>query len=137
MIKFRKTQMDADGATRTRFRRRAGIALVACLSMLASGCAVTPQTRQSLASYVHASDQVRLTADELITDYSKRTKAEIERERLAHTPASFAPEYPPEFFPPGDPKLAETPQEKALTQTRQALVVSSMKQNASIGSQNA
>ena len=103
--------------------RRAAIALLTCLSVLAGGCAVTQQTRQSLASYVQASDQIQLTANELLTDYSNRSKAQLDRKRLSAVPVQAAQEYPDKFYPQGDPKLVLTAEEKSVAQTRQALAV--------------
>lgn len=96
--------------------------------MLATGCAVTPQTRQSLATYVNASDRVLMTADELVTGYADNSQAQERAQAQAQadergTTVPTPPEYPDRFVPPADPKFVQTATAKSLAETRQALAV--------------
>ncbi|CAN5118650.1 hypothetical protein BH11PSE10_BH11PSE10_09210 [soil metagenome] len=113
MIRFRTTVL---------LSIRAGVVLVACA--LTGGCAVTPQVRQSLNDYVSASEQVRQTAGDLVTDYENFSKAHLARKQPAAAAAGPSAEYPGVFDPAAVfIKPALTDSEKAIAETRQALLV--------------
>lgn len=97
-----------------------GVALAAML--LLAGCAVTPESRQSLAGYVQAMDQVEASANTLLTGFSRDLEAQQGAGRGAGAPAD-APEYPPVFSPQGAPDAALSAPGQAIAQTRLALVV--------------
>lgn len=111
----------ASAPTAASHSRRTSITLLACLCLFITGCAVNQQTRQSLTKYVRASDQIRLTADELLTDYTNRSNAQADRARPK--PLLPAPQYPDKFYPAGEPTTIPTAAEWALAETRQALAV--------------
>ncbi len=104
-------------------RRLAGNMLLLWAVVL-SGCAVTQETRQSLAGYVQAMEQVDQSANMFLTDFSNGRKVARELARIAGAgPAPAAPEYQNKFVLPGDPNDPQTDDEKALYSTRQALAV--------------
>jgi hypothetical protein len=104
--------------------RLVGVALLSWVVALASGCAVTEETKRSLAGYVQAMDQVEQAANEFLTDFSDGLKVQAKLQRVASPDKSpDRPEYPTEFVVPGDPSIPQTETEKALASTRQALVV--------------
>ncbi|MDM0001828.1 hypothetical protein QTI24_24685 [Variovorax sp. J22P240] len=92
--------------------------LTAVLLGLLCGCGVTPQQRQSLDTYVQAMDQVRTSADELLTDYANTSKPD----------ANAAPDTPTQDFPdelklPGDDETPTTEPAKSIASSRRALGV--------------
>ncbi len=104
-------------------QRLGGVALLASVVLFA-GCAVTRETRQSLAGYVQAMDQVELSANLFLTDFSNGLKAQEDFKRGAGSgEVPVRVEYPSEFVPPGDLGVLQTEPEKAVARTRQALVV--------------
>ena len=100
-----------------------GVALAAML--LLAGCAVTPETRQSLAGYVQAMDQVESSANVFLSEFSNELKAQEAAARGAGSGAETPPraEYPAAFTPQGDPDAPLTAPDKAVAKTRLALVV--------------
>lgn len=112
MMSLRNTALHAARAT-----------IVAAVFALA-GCAVTPETRQSLAGYVQAMDQVEASATTLLAGFSTELEAQEASARAggAAAPAA-APEYPASFVPPGDPAAPLTEPAKAVARTRLALEV--------------
>ena len=104
--------------------RVAGVALLACVVLLAAGCAVTEETRRSLAGYAQAMGQVELSANEILTDFSNGRKVQEELKRVAGAEQGPAPpEYPAKFVPPRDLSAPRGEADKALARARQALAV--------------
>ena len=107
-----------------RTRRAATAALLLGVLLFASGCAVTQETRQSLAGYVQAMDQVEQSADVFLTDFSNGLKVQDELKRVAGTSTPARPPlYPATLVlpPAASAPLNET--DSALAATRQALLV--------------
>ena len=102
--------------------RRACAVLMAGTLLWLSGCAVSPQARQSLTAYISASEQVQQTAGDLLTDYANRSLARAASQQpVATKPAE---EYPHKFDPAAvSAKPVLTANERAIAETRQALVV--------------
>lgn len=102
--------------------RRACAVLMAGTLLWLSGCAVSPQARQSLTAYISASEQVQQTAGDLLTDYANRSLARAASQQpVATKPAE---EYPHKFDPAAvSAKPVVTANERAIAETRQALVV--------------
>lgn len=98
-------------------------ALAAVLALC--GCAVTPETRQSLAGYVQAMDQVESSANVFLTEFSNELKVQEAAARGAGsgTEAPARTEYPAAFTPQGDPDAPLTAPDRAVAKTRLALVV--------------
>ena len=61
------------------------VAWAALLILSAMGCAVTPQTKQSLSSYTLAMAQVEQSADMFLTDFSNGLKVQAELSSLGGT----------------------------------------------------
>ncbi len=111
-------------------RRLAGNMLLLWAVVL-SGCAVTQETRQSLAGYVQAMEQVDQSANMFLTDFSDGRKVARELARIAGAgPAPAAPAYPTKLELPGDPNDPQSADEKALYSTQQALAVVRQYNNA-------
>ena len=111
-------------------RRLAGNMLLLWAVVL-SGCAVTQETRQSLAGYVQAMEHVDQSANMFLTDFSDGRKVARELARIAGAgPAPAAPAYPTKLELPGDPNDPQSADEKALYSTRQALAVVRQYNNA-------
>lgn len=107
-----------------RSRRAAIAALLLGVLMFAGGCAVTQETRQSLAGYVQAMDQVEQSADVFVTDFSNGLRVQDELKRVAGTSTPARPPlYPATLVlpPAANAPLNET--DSALAATRQALLV--------------
>lgn len=105
-----------------RLRRAAAVMMVGAFCLLATGCAVSPQAKQSLSKYVQASDQVLQTAVDLVNDYESRVRAgAASAESSASAPV---PAFPGRFvlkLVVGDRVLTED--ELAIASTREALEV--------------
>lgn len=100
------------------------VSLLACVTLLVTGCAASLETRRSLTGYVQAMDQVEQSADMFLTDFSSGLKVQRELQRVAGTGSALvSAEYPATFTPPGDPRATQTEAEKAVSATRQAVVV--------------
>jgi hypothetical protein len=102
------------------------VSAMALAVMLAlAGCAVTPQTRQSLAGYVQAMEQVEASANLLLTGFSSELQAQEAAGGGAGPAAGrpAVPEYPPAFTPHSEPDAARSAPEQAVARTRLALVV--------------
>ena len=125
MMKFSPASSTLDRAapsTALPWVRCAGAVLMAGTLSWLSGCAVSPQARQSLTAYVSASEQVQKTAGDLLTDYANRSRARAASLQPAATKP--ADEYPHKFdFATVSAKPVPTANEKAIAETRQALVV--------------
>ena len=125
MIKFSPVSSPLDRAvpsTALPWLRYARAVLMAGTLLWLSGCAVSPQARQSLTAYVSASEQVQQTAGDLLTDYANRSLARAASQQPVVTKP--AGEYPHKFDPvavSAEPVL--TANERAIAETRQALVV--------------
>ena len=105
--------------------RRAATATVLVGVLLgASGCAVTRETRQSLAGYVQAMDQVEQSADVFLADFSNGLKVQDELKRVAGTSTPARPPlYPTTFVLPPAARVPLNEIDSALVTTRQALLV--------------
>lgn len=105
--------------------RRAATATVLVGVLLgASGCAVTRETRQSLAGYVQAMDQVEQSADVFLADFSNGLKVQDELKRVAGTSTPARPPlYPTTFVLPSAARVPLNEIDSALVTTRQALLV--------------
>lgn len=96
--------------------------LLQCALLLLGGCAVTPETRQSLAGYVQAMDQVEQSADMFVSDFASSQKVQEELNRLAGvTQAARRPEYPEAFVLLSATAAPQTDFDKAVASTRLAL----------------
>ena len=125
MIKFSPASRPSGRAapsTALPWVRCASAVLMAGTLLWLSGCAVSPQARQSLTAYVIASEQVQQTAGDLLTDYANRSLARAASQQpVATKPAE---EYPHRFDPAAvSAKPVLTSNERAIAETRQALVV--------------
>ena len=109
-------------STALRWAPCASALLMASTLLWLTGCAVSPQARQSLTAYVSASEQVQLTAGNLLTDYANRSRARAASQQpVAVKPAE---EYPHKFDPAAVSARPElTANQRAIAETRQALVV--------------
>jgi len=104
--------------------RAATTALLSTVLLLAGGCAVTQETRQSLGGYVQAMEQVHQSADLFVADFSNGLKVQEDLIRTAGAvPATRRAEYPTEFKLPTDAGMPQTDADKAVAATRQALAV--------------
>lgn len=103
----------------------AGRASLLAAVLAVAACAVTPETRQSLAGYVQAMDQVEASANVFLDGFSTELKAQeaAASGASAGAGAPAAPEYPAAFVPQGDPDAPITTPDKAVARTRLALVV--------------
>lgn len=110
---------------KTIWHRASSATLVLCTLLLTGGCAVTPETRQSLAGYVQAMGEVERSANLFVSDFANAVKVQDELKRVAGAaPAAPQPEeYPTEFKLPARAAVPQTPEEKAVAATRQALAV--------------
>ena len=107
-----------------RSRRAATAALLLGMMVFASGCAVTQETRQSLAGYVQAMDQVEQSADVFLADFSNDLKVQDDLKRVAGISTSAKqPLYPHDFILPPPLNAALNEIDSALAAVRQALLV--------------
>lgn len=102
--------------------------LACCAALLMAGCAVTQETKQSLAAYVQAMAQVEASANRQLDDFAQtlRLQDQLAEPDEAGSAAVRrpAPEYPDEFIV-GAPKAgaAETEGQRRIAATREALKV--------------
>jgi hypothetical protein len=110
---------------KTIWHRAPGATLVLCTLLLTGGCAVTQETRQSLAGYVQAMGEVERSANMFVSDFANAAKVQDELKRVAGTASAprVEEEYPTEFKLPATAAVPQTPEEKAVAATRQALAV--------------
>jgi hypothetical protein len=99
------------------------VAWAALLILSAMGCAVTPQTKQSLSSYTLAMAQVEQSADMFLTDFSNGLKVQAELSSLGGAATPPKPDYPHTLQLPDDGSTPPSPAEERVRQTRQALAV--------------
>lgn len=120
--------MDWIACTRTALRagaaarRRLGAGAALAVLLLASGCAVTPETRHSLDAYTQAMQQVDQSAQVFLDEYGERVRQQAEKQRIAQG-GTVAPleEYPGQFVLPGS--ASQSPEDQAIAKTRHALRV--------------
>jgi hypothetical protein len=120
----------ADSSARNQKARRArqlGCHVPSLVSMviICTGCAVTPETKQSLATYVQASHEVEEATKLFHADFADSVKLKTELDSVVNGPPPVKPEedFPSEFKPPSAVPAVLTPAEKALASSRQALAV--------------
>ncbi|MDM0075095.1 hypothetical protein QTH90_11925 [Variovorax sp. J2P1-59] len=99
------------------------VAWAALLILGAAGCAVTPQTKQSLSNYTLAMTQVEQSADMFLTDFSNGLKVQAELSRLGGAAPPPKPDFPQTLQLPDDGSTPPSPAEERIQQTRQALAV--------------
>lgn len=93
--------------------------------LVAGGCAVTQETRQSLSGYVQAMAEVERSAGVFVSDFANAAKVQDELRRVAGTVIATRPEEYPTVFnlPVSVSAVPQTPEEKAVAATRQALAI--------------
>ena len=100
------------------------IAWAGLLILGLAGCAVTPQTRQSLSGYVQAMAQVEQSADMFLSDFSNGLRVQAELKRVGGAAAApVVPEYPTALKLPDDRSEPRSAAEEKVQGTRQALAV--------------
>lgn len=100
------------------------IAWAGVLILGLAGCAVTPQTRQSLSGYVQAMAQVEQSADMFLSDFSNGLRVQAELKRVGGAAAAVVvPEYPTVLKLPDDASEPRSAAEDEVQRTRQALAV--------------
>ncbi len=103
-------------------RRRLPVYATACCIVLLTACAIKPETRQSLEAYTLAMQDVQLSADRFLSDFSNsiEIRKELERTAKADVPAKQQ-DFPEKFVLPGDPNQPKSDAEKAIKNSRYAL----------------
>jgi hypothetical protein len=112
-------------------RRAHQMLLLVFAVCVAAGCATTQETRQSLAAYVKAMDEVEQSANMFLTDFADELRVQKELARVGGAESvTSRPPYPATFVPPPDPNVPQTEFDKALMRNRQALLVIRQYNNA-------
>ena len=95
------------------------------VTLCVSGCAISLESKKSLAAYVQASNEVEQAANLFLTDFADDTRVESEFDRIANgsVPVEFGEEYPSEFVAVSKAEDSPTEHEQALASSRQALGV--------------
>ncbi len=100
------------------------IAWAGLLVLAMTGCAVTPQTRQSLSTYSQAMAQVTQSADVFLTDFSNGLKVQQDLKRYGETrQARVVEDYPDVLRLPDAVREPRTDAERAVQYWREALVI--------------
>jgi len=119
---FTKPKAEALARSLKRMRRFA-IATTSCLLLFTASCAITPQTKQSLDSYIQAMDEVHESANLLLSDFASNLEAGKQSESGGAQGSDTKPEYPPEFLLPHNQSQATSKVDKAIAESRVALEV--------------
>lgn len=100
------------------------IATTACLLIFTASCAITPETKRSLAAYTQAMDEVQESANLLFNDFASNLKVGKQLKSGGGAQGSDnKPEYPAEFVLPQNQNSATSEVDKAIEASRDVLEV--------------